>query len=145
MQLKYGGERKVFIFDKIVIKIPYTWKGWLSNVNEIYNWHTYKELRYIMCPILFHDLLGIFIVMRKANQDNLKEYENYLNTIMNKHKVIYDNTEYPHPVLNDKHHSNLGVYEGKLVKIDYGNWYWLYNIYVDIKNKLNNIRRKIIW
>ena len=145
MQLKYGGGRKVFIFDKIVIKIPYTWKGWLSNINEIYNWHTYKDLKYIMCPILFHDLLGIFIVMRKANQDNLKEYENYLNTVMNKHKVIYDNIKYPHPVLNDTHYSNLGVYEGKLVKIDYGNWFWLYNIYVDIKNKLNNIRRKIIW
>jgi len=145
MQLKYGGERKVFIFNKIIIKIPYTWKGWLSNINEIYNWHTYKDLKYIMCPILFHDLLGIFIVMRKANQDNLKEYENYLNTVMNKHKVIYDNIKYPHPVLNDTHYSNLGVYEGKLVKIDYGNWFWLYNIYVDIKNKLNNIRRKIIW
>ena len=145
MQLKYGGERKVFIFNKIIIKIPYTWKGWLSNINEIYNWHTYKDLKYIMCPILFHDLLGIFIIMRKANQDNLKEYENYLNTVMNKHKVIYDNIKYPHPVLNDTHYSNLGVYEGKLVKIDYGNWFWLYNIYVDIKNKLNNIRRKIIW
>ena len=82
--------------------------------------------------------------MRKANQDNLKEYENYLNTVIDKHKVIYDNIEYPHPVLNDKHYSNLGVYEDKLIKIDYGNWFWLYNIYVDIKNKLNDIRRKII-
>jgi len=137
MQIKYGGERKVFIFDKIVIKIPYTWKGWLSNINEIYNWHMYKELKYIMCPIVFHDLLGLFIIMRKANQDDLKKYDNYLNIVKSKHKIIYDNIEYPHPVLNDIHYSNLGVYKDNLVKIDYGNWYWLYNIYVDIKNKLN--------
>jgi len=141
MQLKYGGERKVFIFDKIVIKIPYTWKGWLSNINEIYNWHMYKELKYIMCPILFHDLLGLFIIMRKANQNNLKKYDNYLNMVKSKHKIIYDDIEYSHPVLNDIHYSNLGMYKGSLVKIDYGNWYWLYNIYVDIKNKLNDIRR----
>ena len=97
----------------------------------------YKELKYIMCPIVFHDLLGLFIIMRKANQDDLKKYDNYLNIVKSKHKIIYDNIEYPHPVLNDIHYSNLGVYKDNLVKIDYGNWYWLYNIYVDIKNKLN--------
>ena len=100
----------------------------------------YKELKYIMCPILIHDLLGMFIIMRKANQDDIKEYDTYLNILRNKHKIIHDNIEYPHPVLNDIHYSNLGVYKGSLVKIDYGNWYWLYNIYVDIKNKLS-IRR----
>jgi len=53
MQIRYGGERRVFIFKNIVVKMPYTFKGWLSNINELYNWHKYKELKYFMCLLYF--------------------------------------------------------------------------------------------
>jgi len=82
--------------------------------------------------IVFHDLFGIFVIMKKAKYYNSK-FDIHLKEIINKHKIVYNSIEYPHPVLNDIHQSNLGIYNDKLVKIDYGNWYWLYNVYIDIK------------
>lgn len=38
----------------------------MSNKIEITNWKKYKELRNIMCPIVFHGFCGLMIIMKKA-------------------------------------------------------------------------------
>ena len=63
--------------------------------------------------------------------------------VMKRVQPVYDLDDYDIsfmdctiPVFNDIKRNNFGLLDGKLVKIDYGNDYWLYNVWIDIKNKL---------
>lgn len=114
----------MFIFKNIVVKTPLNIKGCLANMNEIYNWHKYKEFRKYLCPIICHDLLGVIIFMKRVQP--VYSFNNYDMSFIN----------YRHPIFNDIKENNFGLLSEKLVKIDYGNDYWLYNVWIDIKNKI---------
>lgn len=131
MKIESGSYRIVFMFKNCVIKIPKMYKTFLgkdynahkrislkyflqgiaSNKKEIYKWHTFKDMRNVMCPILVHDILGLFLIMKRANTfttDNLKEF----NDMLEKYKK--------HPVFEDAKTDNIGVLKNKIVLIDYG-------------------------
>lgn len=124
MWILKGTMRRVFVFKNIVIKIPLNLKGYLANMNEIYNWYKYKQYKEYLCPIIFHDLLGLMLVMKRVQP--VYDLDEYDISFM----------DYTIPVFNDIKRNNFGLLNGKLVKIDYGNDYWLYNVWIDIKNKL---------
>lgn len=128
MYILNGTMRRVFIFKDIVIKIPLNIKGYLANINEIHNWYKYKSYRKYLCPIVAHDLLGLVIIMKRVQPiESLDDYDiGFMGNMI-------DNV---HPVFNDIKECNFGLLNGKLVKIDYGNDYWLYNVWIDIKNKI---------
>lgn len=133
---RFGSYRKVFIFKNIVIKIPRDILGMLVNMNEIYNWHHYKKLRQFLCPIIFHDLLGLIIIMKKADIPSDTKYNNnYLREFRDR----FISEDFVHPIANDIKLYNFGILNNSIVKIDYGNDYWLYNIFIGIRNKINNI------
>jgi len=134
MHILKGTMRRVFIFKNIVVKIPLNIKGYLANINEIHNWYKYKSHREYLCPIKLHDLLGYVVIMKRVQP--IKSLEDYDTSFLG--DMIYN----VHPVFNDIKENNFGLLNGKLVKIDYGNDYWLYNVWIDIKNKLYKIRIK---
>lgn len=142
MRKDKGSYRKVFIFDKlnIVVKLPkayvekisknnreyneYKFKyfidGWKSNIYEILNWHKNyfnQKLKDFLCPIVFHDLLGLVIVMRKADvfQNSKTMNENEKEYVMTMTETYKNN-----PIMNDCQPCNLGIYKNRVVKIDYG-------------------------
>jgi len=124
MIIKQGRYRKVFIFDSFVIKIPKSFFGYLANIDEIYSWYKYKDLKCFMCSILFHDPIGLIICMKKANKFTKKLLNSEeLNNIIEKY--------HPNPVLDDIHEDNFGIIDGKIVKIDWGRDYWLHNLAID--------------
>lgn len=129
MYILNGTMRRVFIVKDIVIKIPLNINGWLANINEIHNWYKYKSYRQYLCPIMAHDLLGVVVVMKRVQP--IKSLDGYDTSFIGD---IIDNV---HPVFNDIKECNFGLLNGKLVKIDYGNDYWLYNVWIDIKNKIH--------
>lgn len=133
MKIKYGSYRKVFIFNKFVIKIPINFNGWLCNINEIYNWYKYKEHRDIICPIILHDILGLLIIMSKANPITKEQYKSYDKRGSKFYNKFYENN-FRHPIIQDMNENNLGVYKNKIVKIDYGNYWWIKNLFVNLKS-----------
>jgi len=124
MLIKQGRYRKVFIFNSFVIKIPKSFTGYLSNIDEINSWYRYKELKWFMCPILFHDPICLIIFMKKADviTNDLLDGEE-LNNIIDKYPL--------HPVLDDIHKDNFGIINERIVKIDWGRDYWLHNLAID--------------
>lgn len=123
-----GTMRRVFVLKNIAIKTPLNFKGYLANINEIHNWYKYKLYREHLCPIIFHDLLGFVVIMKRVQP--VYDLDEYDISFM----------DYTIPVFNDIKTNNFGLLDNKLVKIDYGNDYWLYNVWVDIKNKLKKYK-----
>ena len=128
MWILKGTMRRVFILKNIAIKIPLNIKGYLANINEIHNWYKYKQCKEYLCPIIFHDLLGFIVVMKRVQP--VYDLDEYDISFM----------DYTIPVFNDIKRNNFGLLDGKLVKIDYGNDFWLYNVWIDIKNKFKQFK-----
>lgn len=131
MWILKGTMRRVFVFKNIAIKIPLDTKGYLANINEIHNWYKYKQYKEHLCPIIFYDLLGFIVVMKRVQP--VYDLDKYDISFMH----------YSIPVFNDIKRNNFGLLDGKLVKIDYSNDYWLYNVWIDIRNKLIEYKERL--
>ena len=121
MEVKRGSTRLVFIFNKIVIKIPNNQEyrlflnGILSNLRE----KTFSTMnRNDLAKVKFCDKLGLFLIMEKAQEldiDNMDwlKFEEYLIK-------IYKDDNLKDFMLSDSKPSNWGYINNNLVKIDYG-------------------------
>lgn len=122
MQIKKGITRIVFIFDKIVIKIPnfHTWKqmlnGFLANMNE----REFNKINHIgLAKVYFSSIYGFFLIMEKADEIiDIDEYK--FRVIINK-KYKFD--ELSDFILSDLKKDNFGYRKNTktIIKIDYGN------------------------
>lgn len=116
-----GCTRIVFIFKKIVIKIPnftVQWdhflKGLLANMNEgdTWEWNSgqyEKGYSHLLCPVVWRSWGGWVLVMRRAVPLTIEDWEK-----------LDDFTEWKEHFPGDLTISNFGYYEGRVVKIDYG-------------------------
>lgn len=132
MLIKRGRYRIVFISSKFVLKLPRNFTGILVNLNEYYNYIQYRDLRTIIART-YVSVFGLLNIMEKANTTIINDQQ--LDTFI---RLVSYNM--PHPLLDDLHFNNLGIINDKIIKLDYGNHYWLYNFMLDIKNKLNDWR-----
>lgn len=111
-----GVTRIVFEFDKVVVKIPnFTcqWNhfltGLLANMNEAKTWEISKSNQgdYLLCPVVWASWGGWVLIMKKAVQCELDEQINYNEWLL----YGFGGDDQPY---------NYGHYEGRIVKIDYG-------------------------
>lgn len=132
MKIGCGLYKKVFIFKHIVIKVPKINKNILNNIWAVLSCQLcyiicYKEMRSMMIPTYFIPFVPI-IIQKRANTD----------------KVVEDDIDYFYSLKKEKYYflfsdlkvENLGYYKDKLVKIDLDWTFWLYNLMIDIKNKI---------
>ena len=87
MKIKKGTTRTVFLIGKYAIKIPRFWhkynnhrwkiflRGILANIDEDY-WWKWSNKRDKLCPVLFKSPLGLFLIMSKATELSVEEYDN---------------------------------------------------------------------
>ncbi len=115
MQIKSGATRTVFIFRKVVIKLPNPkkWRlflyGLLANMQE----KEFSKLQHIkLCPVLFGFPGGFFIVMKKAEPLTTEQY----NSIDFASWIECNNMFIP---VEDKQ-SSFGLLNGNIVAVDYG-------------------------
>jgi hypothetical protein len=139
MIISCGNSRRVFIFNKIVIKTPRSILGLLSNISEILMWYKYRNMRHLICPIFFHDILGLIIIMPNLETNINQVFTNETS------KYIDDNfLNKDHPILYDTNTYNFGIYKGKVVKLDYGNSSWLINIILKRLHLYNLVFKLVI-
>jgi hypothetical protein len=133
MRIYTGSYRLVFISKNYAFKIPnafsrklddhnneyiemsykYFKQGLLSNKKEISNWKRNKDMRHILCPIVFH-IFGFLIVMKKANSFDRKN-----ELMVSKYKELIEKYK-NHVLLEDIKLENIGSLNNKIVIIDYG-------------------------
>lgn len=122
MQIKCGSRRIVFLFKKIVVKIPYlfNWVSFVSGIQEnLYERYWYCPDSYFLYSdflsrILWSDKLGLLIIMEKVDTE-LKP-ESYRED----YKKLYDLT-YGLLFRRDMREDQVGYnQQGKLVFCDYG-------------------------
>lgn len=116
-----GVTRIVFVFSRVVVKIPNFLSGWrpfvsgvLSNINErdCWNWNSgkYEKGRsHLLCPVLWSSWGAWFVVMRKV--DKVLTMEEGWEHGLEEHMKYFS---------GDDKGPNYGVLEGRVVKIDYG-------------------------
>ena len=121
IKINSGATRFVYLFKRIVIKLP-RWSsytdfllGLISNYNEVKIWKTRHKNNCSdkLAPILFYLPFGLLIIMKKAimlNNFNAKEFS---------YKLYPDNytIEYYFPVENKI--DSFGIINNKIVAIDY--------------------------
>lgn len=116
--IKKGSNRWVFIFNKLVFKIPslYSWKnflwGLLANIQEK-EFSRIHDMNEKLCPIIFSLPLGILVVMPRVRVLNEGELS---IEILEKFCRINNNYIIPSELKYD----SFGYFKGKLVAIDYG-------------------------
>jgi len=108
MKMKFGSTRFVFVFNKFVIKFPIPvyrrcLYGLLSNIEENYKYHNKNEG--IFCPIYFCFPLGLFLIMKKAEEITKDEFS--------KLPPIFSINE-------DFYLPNIGKIENNYYYVDYG-------------------------
>lgn len=103
---KKGAFRLVFMFRKFVIKIPrikYGYKfflqGIISNLSEK-EWSGFDKR---LCPVIYCNSFGLVLIMKKA-----QPYDGFINF-----KEFED-------LPLDPHNDNFGIYNNRLVLVDYG-------------------------
>uniref|UniRef100_A0A6M3JM59 Uncharacterized protein n=1 Tax=viral metagenome TaxID=1070528 RepID=A0A6M3JM59_9ZZZZ len=120
MKINFGCHRLVFIFKRIVIKFPnfyyaimhkphlyylsWTLKGIKGNIQE----SKLFKLNNCYYPILFSFPLGLFIIMKRA--DELKDSEIDLEKFMKEKNITVENKM-----------DSFGLLNNKIVCIDYEN------------------------
>jgi len=125
MLFKKGSFRTVLVLNNIVIKFPRNLKGILVNINEYYNWLRYKDLRHLLAPT-YISIFGIINISKAVElRVNHKDLDRFCSKVGN---LI------PHPILSDISLNNIGLLNGRVVKLDYGNDFWISNIFYKIKN-----------
>lgn len=120
MRIARGATRTVFVFSKYVVKVPRLknrksffaalYQGLLSNLQERY-WSKFNYPQ--LCPIVFSDIFGLFIVMPYCEPiDEVlsdPEFQKFIKINDSWGTVPAEN------VLE-----NFGLLNGRLVIIDYG-------------------------
>jgi hypothetical protein len=125
MVVKRGATRIVFVFKKVVLKVPNTQgyelflNGILANLQE-------KKFsrgcdRDDLAKVKSCDPLGLFLVMEKADTFDLYELQNMdFERFSDYLEETYKDDDMKEFMLSDPKPSNWGYINGKLVKIDYG-------------------------
>lgn len=125
MKIKRGCTRIVFIFEKVVVKIPnftYHWnnflKGLISNMTErdIWRWNSgqyEKGLSHLLCPVLWSMRGGFLIVMKRAETDVFEKLEEDISFYGPWIEAGFG---------GDDKVDNYGILNGTVVKIDYGQY-----------------------
>jgi hypothetical protein len=114
--IKRGATREVFIFKRFVVKIPSfrSWRlflhGILANLQE----KTFSGAHPMLMPVLFC-LAGFILVMPKCEQV-FEQEELLLIEALDKQK----NDDWYGFLESDFKPMNFGIYNGQVVKIDYG-------------------------
>lgn len=115
-----GVTRLVFVFKRVVVKIPkptiwnHFLRGILSNINEHRTWKwnsgNFNEGRQILlCPVLWCSWGGWILIMKRAEPINREDWSR-----------ITDISSYKQHFGGDDTMSNYGWLDGVLVKLDYG-------------------------
>ena len=120
MKVEQGATRIVFVFKKIVIKIPnftYNWmcflNGLIANMreNETWKWNSGKYeqgFSEYLCPVDWCSWGGWFLMMKRAEPLGWEDEDKY---------YITDHIEH---FPGDDKITNYGLLNGKVVKFDYG-------------------------
>lgn len=122
MRICKGESRLVFLIGKWAIKIPRlnSWRlflyGLLGNIHE-YKWtkDVEPEVKPFLCPIIFYTPGGFLSIMPRCEQShNLYNlfYQSYKYKSVCTVKLLSD-------IVEDKD-SSVGIYNGRVVAIDYG-------------------------
>lgn len=126
-----GVTRIVFIFNSFVIKIPKftnhnnTWsfflRGIIANISEhqTWKWNSGKYesgQSHLLCPVIWCSWGGWILIMKRAKVFTWDEWD----------AMEYSNDEHMKYFKGDDTISNYGVFENRLVKIDYAdlNNFW---------------------
>ena len=119
MKIKQGATRKVFVFKKVVVKIPTIIEyrlflnGILANLQE----KSFSGIHSDLAKVKFCDKLGLILIMEKV--DVLSNDINWLD-FNNSLKEKYKNDKLKDFLLSDCKPSNWGYINNHLVKVDYG-------------------------
>lgn len=115
LEIKQGITRIVFIFKNYVIKIPnyrygyqYILKGLLANLQEKNLWNFHKGKTDKLCPVLYCSPFCLFLIMPKAEKVGEVEIT----------KEVAKNYFKDYPL--DYGKRNFGLYNGKIILLDYG-------------------------
>lgn len=116
-----GVTRIVLEFKTVVVKIPnftcqwdHFLRGLIANMDEGQTWKWNsgpynKGTSYLLCPVVWFSWGGWILVMKKAKPLTVEQWkENTYHIDQHKEHFPGDDTV-----------SNYGIYEGRLVKIDY--------------------------
>lgn len=117
-----GTTRKVYIFKNFVIKLPCNSKGILANLREKYisKLNTTYWNRKDLAKVKFCDILGLFLIMEKAERINYNSIDwfDFIEVIEGK----YNDDVLRDLMLSDSNITNWGYINKQLAKIDYGNY-----------------------
>lgn len=120
MRIEKGSTRIVFIFNKLVIKMPnllvqydHFLYGLLANINERKMSGKHKDL----AKVFYGNKFGFILIMEKAEViSNDINWDKFKDSLFK----IYQNDELREFMLSDYKPSNWGYIQNRLVKIDYG-------------------------
>lgn len=122
MQIKEGATRIVFVFDRIVVKIPtiFDYKrflcGLLANLEERL-WSGYHaDLAKVICS----SRIGLYVVMERAEEVTDMTDDELWKVLCDRYKEKAEDDFEKVFLLSDCKASNWGRISGRLVKIDYG-------------------------
>lgn len=132
MQIKVGLYKRVFIFNKIVIKVPRIKQGIGAILSEQYGYiKTPKKYKQYLLPIYFIPFIPITI-QRKVEICS----DDMLDIICDKFlKIIGEGVS--SEIFYDIKPCNFGYYKGDIVKIDYDFIYYIHNYKILFKERLN--------
>lgn len=114
---RQGITRLVFVFDSFVVKVPnftcqfrHFLTGFNCNRSESGQWkRACKIKKELLAPVMFCSWFGIFLVMKKAEVFDWGTGYGQIDY------TIWDDAGYG----GDHKPQNYGLYEGRMVKIDY--------------------------
>lgn len=127
MEVRYGLYKRVFIFNKIVIKTPKSFT--IDSIQALY-WEqlnyifSSKKVKKLLLPVYFIPFIPILIQIKTKISKRRRDVYNFIR-IIKKNRL----SMFKYEVLHDIKCDNLGWYKGRLYKIDYDSNYRLYNLW----------------
>ena len=113
-----GFTRDVSVNGDYVFKTPRSINGYNANKQEYETWiNAGEESRKFLCPVVSMIMDGSLLVMRRA-----KCFDSYEELDEVKSDLGYSEDDYD-GFTSDLHRGNFGIYDGRLVLIDYGGHY----------------------
>jgi hypothetical protein len=120
MYIRDGVTRKVFIFSKVAIKIPTfrSWELFLSGILANLQEKKFSGTHPMLLPVLF-SFAGLINIMPACEKTfATEEDEQIIDATLEQYK---DDNLFEF-LQSDCHPANFGIYENKIVKVDYGNY-----------------------
>lgn len=133
--------KNVYVYDKWVIKLPRFFnRDCLARVYaEHFNYIITKpKVKKYLLRIWFIPFIPITFQRKVKVIRKQRQVDFFVRTLHNDKISIYENE-----VLQDLKCDNLGMYKGKIVKIDFDATYVLHNIKVDIKLFIKKLKKEI--